>query len=149
MSNQVTIRRRGDVSPLHVMGAEVSFLCPADRTGNAWSVMECTAPLHMGPPPHHHEWDEAYYIIEGSVKFSLDGKDIVLGAGEFVLIPGGTVHGFTGASERTARMLILDTPAHAEGFFVDAAREVKAIPQDLPKVPGIGERHGIHFLPPR
>ncbi len=140
------IKKRGDESPLQVMGSEVRFLC---RGGNAWSFMECTVPRDVGPPPHHHDWAEAYYIAEGAVKFMVDGKELVLEAGEFLHLPGGAVHGFQGASERPARILIFDAPAHAEGFFVDAAREVKAIPQDLPKVPAIGERHGIHFLPPR
>jgi quercetin dioxygenase-like cupin family protein len=145
MSNGVTIKKRGELSPLHVMGSEIRFLCNAD----AWSFMECTVPRDVGPPPHHHAWDEAYYVAEGSVKFTLDGREVVLGAGEFMHIPANVVHGFHGASDHPARLLIFDAPAHAEGFFVDAAREVRTIPQDLPKVPAIGERHGIHFLPPR
>jgi hypothetical protein len=57
------------------------------------------------------------------------------------------VHGFSGASDHPARMLILDVPAHPEGFFRDVEREVRDLPRDLPKVPEIGDRHGIHFLP--
>jgi quercetin dioxygenase-like cupin family protein len=110
--------------------------------------MECAAPRDVGPPPHHHSWDEAYYVLEGHVRFSIDGRDLVLGAGEFVHIPGGTVHGFKGASDAAARMLIFDAPAHTEDFFRETESEVREMPADLAKVPAIGARHGITFLPP-
>jgi uncharacterized RmlC-like cupin family protein len=71
-----------------------------------------------------------------------------VGSGDFLYVPGGTVHGFRGASETPARMLIFDAPAHAEGFFRDVEREVTEMPRDLAKVPVIGQRHGIEFLPP-
>lgn len=142
------VRRRGEVQALRVLGTEIKFLCEGENTKKVWSLTECAAPRDAGPPPHHHAWDEAYYVLEGEVRFTVDGRDVVLGAGEFVHIPGGTVHGFQGASDAAARMLIFDTPANAAGFFRDAEREVRDIPADLPKVPAIGARYGIHFLPP-
>jgi len=143
-----TIRKHESLPVLHVMGSEVRFVCEGELTKRAWSLMECAAPRDVGPPPHHHAWDEAYYVLEGQVRFTIDGRDLVLGAGDFVHIPAETVHGFKGASDAAARMLIFDAPAHAEGFFRDAAREVRELPADLPKVPAIGARHGITFLPP-
>lgn len=65
-------------------------------------------------------------------------------AGDFIYAPGGTVHGFSGASPEPARMIIFDAPAHAESFFREVDREVKG-PADLPKVPVIGRRHPIAF----
>jgi hypothetical protein len=44
-------------------------------------------------------------------------------------------------------MLIFDAPAHAESFFKDVDREVRAVPRDLPKLPAIGARHGLDFMP--
>jgi quercetin dioxygenase-like cupin family protein len=143
-----TVRKRGDLPVLSVLGSEIRFVCEGAITNRTWSLMECVAPRDVGPPPHHHEWAEAYYVLEGQVRFSVDGRELVLGAGEFVHIPGGTVHGFQGASDAAARMLIFDAPAHSEGFFRDTEREVREMPADLPKVPAIGARHGITFLPP-
>ena len=148
MNNQPLIVRQEEGEILGVLGSQIKLVCKGDRTGSAWSLMECAAPREVGPPPHHHEWDEAYYVIAGDVRFSLEGREVVLHAGDFIHIPGGTVHGFRGGTD-DARVLIFDAPAHAEGFFRDTAREVREMPRDLPKVPEIGERHGIHFLPPR
>ena len=142
---QAFVTTRTAAEALKVMGADVTFLCPAERTGQAWSMMEVALPRHAGPPPHHHPWDEAYYVVEGAVDFSLDGAQRQVGAGEFVYAPGGTVHGFSGASDPPARVLIFDAPAHSEAFFREVDREVKG-PNDMGKVPGIGERHQIHFL---
>jgi hypothetical protein len=50
------------------------------------------------------------------------------------------------ALEEAARVVIFDAPAHAESFFKEVDREVKA-PNDFGKVPGIGLRHGIRFVP--
>lgn len=133
---------------LAVLGVAVRFLCRAEDTGHVWSLMETLIPLDAGPPPHHHPWDEAYFVTAGEVEFEIDGRRERVCAGDFVYAPGGTVHAFHGVSAIPARMLIFDAPAHAEAFFKDVAREVTEMPRDLPKVPEIGDRHGLHFLRP-
>lgn len=125
-------------------GLQVKFLCTGDKTGHAWSMMEVTLPKHAGPPPHDHPWDEAYYVTQGRVRFKLDSGDQLIQAGEFLYAPGGTLHGFQGDSEGPACMLIMDAPAHAEAFFRDVDREVKA-PADREKIPEIGRRNSIFF----
>lgn len=127
------------------MGAGVRFLCPADQTRKAWSLMEVSLPEGAGPPPHLHPWDEASYVVAGQVRFSLAGQERLLGAGDFLYAPGGTVHGFKGASTEPARLLVFDAPAHAESFFREVDRQVK-VPADMAKVPGIGREHQIEFL---
>jgi quercetin dioxygenase-like cupin family protein len=137
-----------DVQPLNVLGAQVRFLCEAESTNGAWSVMTVTLPEHAGPPPHTHTWDEAYFITEGDVQFTLGDRRFTASAGDFVYTPGGVLHGFQGASAQPAHVLIFDAPAHAGAFFKRVDREVKDLPRDLPKVLEIGKDAGIHFLPP-
>lgn len=145
MTRQSVVTKANEGKALEVMGTQVKFLCTADKTDKSWSVMEVALPEKAGPPPHHHPWDEAYYVVEGEVRFMLGGREQVLKGGDFIYAPGGTLHGFQGASAHPARVLIFDAPAHAEAFFHDVAREVKDLPRDLPKVPEIGGRHQIHF----
>ena len=147
-TKQAITVRRGEGEKLKVLGTEVSFLCPAERTGQAWSLMHVVLPMDAGPPPHEHPWDEAYYVLEGEVNFSVGGREQRVQAGDFIYAPGGTVHGFKGASSSPARVLIFDAPAHSEAFFRDVDREVRELPHDLPKVPAIGARHQLRFLPP-
>jgi quercetin dioxygenase-like cupin family protein len=148
MKKQAVVVKAGGTETMHVMGCQLSFLCRSQQTDHAWSLMETVLPKDMGPPPHDHPWDECYYVVEGQVRFSLEGREQLIGAGDFVYAPRGTLHGFRGDSEKPARMLVFDAPAHTEGFFRDVEREVKEMPRDLPKVPEIGLRHQIRFVGP-
>jgi quercetin dioxygenase-like cupin family protein len=146
MSKHVVVMKQGEGETLSVLGAQVKFLCPGDKTDHAWSLMEVVLPMHAGPPPHDHAWDEAYYVTHGQVRFHVAGQEQLIKAGEFLYAPGGTLHGFEGASEEPAHMLIIDAPAHAETFFRDVDREVKG-PDDLARIPEIGRRNQIFFRP--
>lgn len=144
---RATIVKAGERAPLNVLGMPLRFLCDARETGGAWSLFEEEVPHGMGPPPHRHDWDEAYYVLEGEVEFYIDGEQVRSTAGDFNYLPRNTVHGFKGASPSPARVLIFAAPAHASEFFEEVNSEVRSIPEDLAKIPGIGQRHGIEFMP--
>ena len=46
----------------------------------------CVVPLHS------HENEQITYILEGALKFTLQGKDIVVHAGEILIIPANVPH---------------------------------------------------------
>jgi hypothetical protein len=52
------------------------------------------------------------------------------------------------ASPSPGRVLVFAAPAHSSAFFEDVNRELRSISDDLSKVPAIGQRHGIEFMPP-
>ena len=43
-------------------------------------------------PLHHHENEQLSYILEGALKFWIDGREIVLRAGEVLCIPPNMPH---------------------------------------------------------
>ena len=142
-----TIVKAGQRKPLNVLGMPLTMLCEASETQGNWSLFEEDVPLGMGPPPHRHDWDEAYYILDGEVDFSIDGETVTSRQGDFNYLPRGTIHGFKGASEVPARVLIFASPAHGSEFFHDINEQVRKIPDDLAKMPEIGRRHGVEFMP--
>jgi quercetin dioxygenase-like cupin family protein len=142
----VTVKA-GEGKKLNVLGMPLRFLCDADDTAGAWSLMEEEIPVGLGPPPHRHDWDEAYYVIEGALDFEIDGKQVRIERSDFAYLPRNTVHAFKGASPSPTRVLIFAAPAHSSAFFEDVNREVRMVPDDLAKVPSIGQRHGIEFIP--
>lgn len=142
-----TTVRAGERDPLHVLGMPLRFLCDARETDGAWSLFEEDIPLGMGPPPHRHPWDEAYYVLTGEVDFHIDGEQVRIRAGDFTRLPANTIHGFKGASEDSARVLIFASPGHSSEFFEDLNNEVISVPEDLHKVPEIGRRHQIEMMP--
>jgi mannose-6-phosphate isomerase-like protein (cupin superfamily) len=142
-----TIVKAGERAPLDIFGMPLTMLCESGETRGAWSLFEEEVPLGMGPPPHRHDWDEAYYILEGEVDFEVDGEVVSSAKGDFNYLPRNTVHGFKGASASPARVLIFAAPAHGSEFFHELNDQVRSLPEDGAKIPVIGERHGIHFMP--
>lgn len=142
-----TIVKAGERPALNILGMPLRFLCEAGETGGSWSLFEEEVPLGMGPPPHRHDWDEAYYILDGEIDFEVDGQAVKSKTGDFNYLPRNTIHSFKGASISPSRVLIFAAPAHGSEFFRELSEEVRTLPEDSSKIPEIGERHGIHFMP--
>ena len=43
-------------------------------------------------PQHHHHNEQVTYILEGALKFAIDGKEITVRAGEVLCIPSNMPH---------------------------------------------------------
>lgn len=105
---------------LSAPGVEIIFKATGEETGGAYLLMEYRAPTGFaGPAMHvHHERDEAFFILDGNVTFTVDGRDVEATAGAFVFVPRGTAHRFA-IPPTGARFLTLFTPAGMEDFFVE------------------------------
>jgi quercetin dioxygenase-like cupin family protein len=68
-------------------------------------------PAWNGPPPHvHRAYDEAFYVIDGTVAFSLNGDTRECSVGSFVFIPRDVAHGFNNLSDAPAKILVITSP---------------------------------------
>ncbi|KAA3654847.1 MAG: cupin domain-containing protein [Proteobacteria bacterium] len=79
-------------TPLSVVGTEVTVLS-ADRADLKITLQR--GEEGTGPPPHHHDWDEAFYVTRGQVNFAFGGTLTNCPAGTLVHVPAGTVHAFS------------------------------------------------------
>src|ERR1700728_3876097 len=43
-------------------------------------------------PVHHHESEQVIYMLEGSMRFELEGKEIIVRQGEVIVIPSNVPH---------------------------------------------------------
>jgi quercetin dioxygenase-like cupin family protein len=43
-------------------------------------------------PEHHHHNEQVTYILEGALKFAIDGKELVVRSGEVLCIPSNMPH---------------------------------------------------------
>ena len=59
----------------------------------------------VGIGPHDHTFEEAYFILEGAVRATLDGKVYDVKAGDVVWTGVGCVHSFRNASDAPVRWL--------------------------------------------
>jgi quercetin dioxygenase-like cupin family protein len=138
-NRQPLVVRRGEGETIQALGSEITFL---HRQPGAWSLTQVSVPRDVGAPPHDHDFDETYYVLLGSLWLTVAGQEVVLGAGEVIHIPGGTVHGFKGTAD-ISQILILQSPGDADDFFRACAREIKRIPEDFARMPELGARYGI------
>jgi len=136
--------KRSEGETIQALGSEITFL---RREVGAWSLMQVSFPRGVGAPAHDHDFDESYYVLSGGLQLTLAGEQLVLAAGDFIHIPGGTVHGFKGTSEAPAQLLILQSHGDADDFFRACAQEIKKIPADLVRMPELASRHGIRMAP--
>ncbi|MFD7834433.1 cupin domain-containing protein [Streptomyces sp. NPDC059761] len=87
------------------------------RLGIAESVL---APHTPGPPQHRHaQHDEGFYIISGTVRFTVGQRDYDATAGTLVMVPPGAPHTFANVSDAPAVMLSTFTPDLYVQYFRD------------------------------
>jgi mannose-6-phosphate isomerase-like protein (cupin superfamily) len=112
-------------------------------------VIESTMPARTkGPPLHVHDFDEAFYVLEGELTVQLGEELIVVGAGELAFALGGVPHTLANRSSAEARFVIVCTPAGFEREFARRAAARAGVDppawanQPIPKVTVVGPRIG-------
>ncbi|BDM69558.1 cupin [Streptomyces nigrescens] len=87
------------------------------RLGMAESVL---APHTPGPPQHRHaQHDEGFYVISGTVRFTVGDTDHDATAGTLVMVPPGAPHTFANVTDQPAVMLSTFTPDLYVQYFRD------------------------------
>ena len=59
----------------------------------------------------HREHADAFYVLDGELAFLLGDEEHVLGAGTFVVVPPGVVHGFRNTDAGEVRFLNVHAPS--------------------------------------
>ena len=76
-------------------------------------------PLRDGAARHiHRHHADAFYVLEGDLRITLDEDELVLGPGGFALIPPGVIHGFGNPSDRPGRYLNFHAPGCGFGDYL-------------------------------
>ncbi len=84
-------------------GAELALAEWRDP-GGATDPPRYIAPLHI-----HHADDEAWYVLEGALRFRLDDEEVEAQAGGAVIAPRGVAHTYWNPRPEPARYLLVMT----------------------------------------
>jgi quercetin dioxygenase-like cupin family protein len=131
--------------------APIKVLLRGEQSGGAVSVIESgSLPGFGGPPLHHHDFDETFYVIEGELTFQLGDELFRAKAGDIAFAPRGVPHTYANLRSPTTSHLIICTPAGFERYFARMAAErrgeeppewaLQPIPGSTTVGPRIGER---------
>lgn len=136
-------------------GSLMRIKARAEETGGALGLVEGTFYEGFGPPLHvHSREDEAFYVLDGEVRFRQGEDEFVAGAGTWVWGPRGVPHAFKVESE-SARALVLVTPGGFERMFEEGgipASESAEPPEQLydpDAAMAISERFGFEVVGPQ
>jgi quercetin dioxygenase-like cupin family protein len=147
----------GEGRTVWVVGDRYPVKASGEETGGAFALIEALVPPGGGPPPHiHRREDEAFYVLEGDLRFHVDGRDIDAGVGSWITLAKGSLHFFKNVGGRPARMLILVTPAGLERFFLEIGRAATGeggepiVPtaEDVGRLMAAAPSYGLEIRPP-
>jgi quercetin dioxygenase-like cupin family protein len=129
-------------------GGPLTFKVRGEQTNGSLTAFENVVAPGDGPPLHvHANEDEAWYVIEGLLRFRLDEQLAAAPAGTFVFVPRRTPHCFQNAGDTPARILVLFTPSGMEHFF-DRFAAQPAGPVDPRAFASIGSEVGMEVVGP-
>src|SRR3954467_6196265 len=81
--------------PRWFFGSLMTINASAADTGGGFTRPDGPGPADGGVPLHvHHEEDEGFYVLEGSVSITVGDDVVELKAGEHAFAPGGIPHRF-------------------------------------------------------
>lgn len=141
-----------------LMGMLITFKAISEETGSVYSLYIATIPPHTGAPPHiHHRETEAFYLLEGELEFITGERTVRAGAGDFLHVDKGVIHGYTNVGSEIVRYLGIVTPGGLhEQLFAALGEEATAEtvpappsgPLDIQKLIERAARYGTELLPP-
>ena len=137
--------------PINVGKLSIRYLIDGTATGGM-GVFELTVPPgSQVPPPHSHtQNEECAYVLEGMLRYSVDGVVRDLRPGEWMHTPAGSVHQFSNPHNGTARALIVLTPDIGAQYFRDVGAVINAGgPPDRAKLLDVMSRYGLVPAPPQ
>ncbi len=142
---------------LWFLNTRIRIVVPAATGSDGLSVLSHHAPWGDSPPLHIHDTeDEVFHVLEGRIRFVVDGKPFEIGAGDTILAPKGVPHTYVVESPEGAKWLTMTTPGDFERLVRATSRPATAAGLPAPSGPPTPEmaahlaeacaRHGIRLV---
>ena len=129
------VAARAEMRPhLGVVGDTYTVLLSGDDTAGRYCLIDMHVPPDGGPPPHRHDFEETFTLVDGEIEFTFRGKKMVAHAGETVHVPANAPHQFRNASKEAARLMCLCSPAGQEEFFEEVGVRLGSRTEAPPKL---------------
>src|SRR5882762_9449858 len=121
-------------SHIGLVGDTYTIPITGKDTNGHFCLIDMHIPPGGGPPPHRHNFEESFIILEGEIEATFRGVKAVAGAGETVHIPANAPHQFQNKSDRSARLLCVCSPAGQDEFFAQVGVPVATRTTAPPKL---------------
>jgi quercetin dioxygenase-like cupin family protein len=148
-----------DLPHIGLVGDTYTILVAGEDTAGRYCLIDMHIPPGGGPPPHRHDFEEMFSVLEGEIEATFRGKKTIIRTGETINIPACAPHQFQNKSGQSARLLCLCSPAGQEEFFKEvgvpvATRTTSPPPLDeeaeavfVAKVKALAPKYRTELLP--
>lgn len=96
-----------------------------------------------GPPPHRHDFEETFILLDRQMEVTFRGKTSTVHAGETINIPSNAPHQFQNSSPHPARMICICAPAGNDRFFQEVG---VAVATRITPPPKLDEKQMAEFV---
>jgi quercetin dioxygenase-like cupin family protein len=135
-ARQLTVAAPNTPAVRHVavVGDTYSILVSGAETAGRYCLIDMIVPDGGGPPPHRHDFEEMFTLLEGELEFAFRGRTTTVRAGSTVSVPANAPRAFRNASGAPAHMLCLAAPAGLEEFFLEVGDPLESRASPPPKL---------------
>jgi quercetin dioxygenase-like cupin family protein len=114
----------GSLPHISLAGDTYTILLTGEDTAGRYTLIDMHVPAGGGPPPHRHDFEEMFTVLDGELDITFRGEHLVAKAGETVNVPANAPHGFHNGSDEAVRLLCMCSPSGQEQFFMEVGVEV-------------------------
>ncbi|HEX6504585.1 MAG TPA: cupin domain-containing protein [Terriglobales bacterium] len=130
----LTLAQPDSLSHIGLVGDIYTITVTGEQTDGRFCVIDMHIPPSGGPPPHRHDFEETFILLEGEMEATFRGRKSTVRAGETLHIPANAPHQFHNASAGPVRMLCICSPAGQEKFFAEVGVPVATRTTPPPKL---------------
>lgn len=101
-------------------GEQIKIRVSGDEVHGEYALLESVAEPMGGPPLHvHQNEDEIFHVLEGNVRFHIDGNVFDAQAGSVVVIPKGKPHAWQNLTDTQTRAMVTFMPSGFEKALIE------------------------------
>jgi quercetin dioxygenase-like cupin family protein len=132
----LTLARPDALPHIGLVGDTYTITVTGDQTNGHFCVIDMHIPPGGGPPPHRHDFEETFILLEGEMEATFRGTKSIVRAGDTLNIPANAPHQFHNSAAHPVRMLCICSPAGQEKFFLEVGVPVATRTTPPPKLAG-------------
>ncbi len=106
------------LSHVALAGNIYTLLLRGEDTADKFCLIDMQIPPGGGPPPHRHNFEETFSVLEGEVVVMFRGEKVTVRAGESANVPANAPHFIHNDSDKPAHVLCTCAPAGQDAFFL-------------------------------
>ncbi|MDQ6751258.1 MAG: cupin domain-containing protein [Actinomycetota bacterium] len=143
-----------------MVGDTYTIVVAGEDTDGRYALIDMLVPPGGGPPPHRHDFDEMFHVLDGEIEVTFRGEVSLVREGQTANVPANAPHAFCNPTDHAVRLLCLVSPSGLEEFFAEVGDVVDSRTSQAPELGeaemtarmqnsrDLAAKYGIEVMPP-